>query len=124
MRCDMARREGTYSKLYDMVERRLANDGRSMPISRDSFELSAEMPPGVLDVFVAAQANNYTFYQVAYLCLLCALPEEKDYEVWRVFFETVSSSEFRAKTLRLILNRCSTGNREAKIVNGEEYIAT
>ena len=118
----MAHREGTYSRLYDMVELRLANEGRSMPITRDAFELAAEMPPGVLDVFIAVQANNYTFFQIAYLCLLCALPNESTYEVWRVFFESMSSSQFRAKTLRLILNWCSTCNREAKIVNGEEYV--
>ena len=95
-----------------------------MPITRDAFELAAEMPPGVLDVFIAAQANNCTFFEVAYLCLLCAIPEEKTSEAWRAFVESTSSSQFRAKTLRFILNRCSTCNREAKIVNGEEYVET
>ena len=93
-----------------------------MPISKEAFELAAEMPPGVFFVDMAAQADNYTFYQTAFLCLLCTLPEESDYPALRKYFETLSSSQFRAKTLRKVLNRCSACNRAAKVVNGEEYI--
>lgn len=120
----MARNDDTYLKLYDLVRQRLGKAGQSMPVSREAFDLAAEMPPGLFDVARVAQADNYTFYQVAHLCLLFALPRERDYEVWRDFFETMSPAQFRTRTLRFILNRCSVCNREARIVNGEEYIAT
>ena len=113
-----------YLKLYDLVKLRLGKTGKSMPVSKEAFDLAAEMPPGIFDVARVAQADNYTFYQVAHLCLLCTLPEEMDYKIWRDFFETMSPALFRTRTLRFILNRCSVCNREAKIVNGEEYIAT
>jgi hypothetical protein len=120
----MALNTGIYSALYDKVGQRLAKEGLSMPISKEALRIASEMPPGVFDAAVVAQADNYTFYQVAHICLLCTLPEEEDYAIWRDYFETMPPSQFRTQALRFVLNRCAACNRGAKIVNGEEYIET
>ncbi len=118
----MARNNGVYQGLYDKVCQRLAESGLSMPVTRDAFKMASEMPPGIFDVAVAAQADNYTFFQVAHMCLLGAVPEERNYAFWRDIFETMPPSQFRTRALRFFLNRCSVFNREARIVNGEEYL--
>ena len=120
----MARSDGTYSRLYDHVEKRLLDNGGAMEVSKEAFCLASDMPPGVFDVAKVAQADNYTFFQVAFLCLLCSLPNKRDYELWREYFETMPPDQFRTKVLRMVLNRSAASNRLAKVVNGEEYVET
>ncbi len=118
----MNRMDSPLAELYDDVNQRLAKDGQSMPVSREAFLATAEMQPGVLDVSVLEHVDNRTFFATAYLCLLSAIPGEETLRHWSKYLDTLPSSEFIAKFLRVVLNRCSGGKRGVSIVNGEEYL--
>ena len=112
----------TFANLYDDVSRRLEQDGQSMPVSRDAFLATVEMQPGVLDVSLLEHVDNRTFFETAYLVILSAIPGEETLRHWIKHLDSLSPAQFRARFLRLVLNRCSGGRRAVAILNGEEYL--
>ena len=110
------------AELFDDVNRRLEKDGQAMPVSRDAFLKVAEMQPGVLDVSLLDHFDNHTFFEIAYISLLSTIPGEETLRHWSKYLDTLPASDFRARFLRVVLNRCSGGKRGVSIVNGEEYL--
>ena len=119
---EMAHGNSTLAELFDDVNRRLETDGQSMPVSRDAFLATAEMQPGVFDVSLLEHVDNRTFFEAAYLVVLAAIPGEETLRHWSKYLDTLPSPDFRARFLRVVLNRCSGGKRGVSIVNGEEYL--
>ena len=116
--------EKLYRSLYDDVNRRLEQDGQSMPISRDAFLAAVEMQPGVLDVSLVEHFDNRTFLETVYLVVFSSIPGEETIRRWGKYLDSLLSAQFRASFLRVVLNRCSGGKRSVVIVNGEEYLQT
>ena len=111
-----------FAHLYDDVSRRLEQDGQSMPVSREAFLATVEMQPGVLDVSLLEHVDNHMFFETAYLVILSAIPGEETRQHWSKYLDSLPSAEFRARFLRLVLNRCSGGRHAVAILNGEEYL--
>ena len=118
----MAHGNSPLAEMFDDVDRRLKKDGQTMPISKDAFLATAEMQPGVFDVSLLEHVDNRTFFEVAYLVVLSAIPGEETLSHWRKYLDTLAPSDFRARFLRVVLNRCAGGKRGVSIVNGEEYL--
>ena len=112
----------TFAKLYDSVNQHLAQDGQAMPVRRESFLAAAEMPPGVLDLALLDNADNRILFEVAYICLLSAIPGEETLLHWGKFLDSLPSPQFRSRFLRVALNRCAMFRRGVAILNGEEVL--
>lgn len=112
----------TYEKLYDEVDRNLALDGKSMPISREAFLLAGMMPVGTFDVALLEHADNRTFLEVAFLCIRFSVPNEASMRDWVKYVESLTTEQFRRKLLRVIVNRCAARGQSISVVNGEEYL--
>ncbi len=118
----MSQKKPPMEELFDDVNRRLEKDGQTMPVSRDAFLATAEMQPGVFDVSLLEHVDNRAFFETAYLCLLSAIPGEETLLHWGQYFDSLSTSEFKSRFLRVALNRCSLFKRGVVILGGEEYL--
>lgn len=112
----------TYAKLYDSVNQRLVQDGQTMPVRRESFLAAAEMPPGVLDISLLEKADNRVLFEVAYICLLSAIPGPETLHHWGKFLDSLSPSQFKSRFLRVALNRFATFKRGVALLNCEEFL--
>ena len=110
-----------YTKLYDSIDRRLARSGQGMPITRAAFLTVADMSPGVFDVSLVDHADDRTFIEAAYLCLVSEIPNAETMRYLEPFLNSLASFQFRKRLLRVLLNQCSEGKKGVVILNGEDY---
>ena len=107
--------DGVYAKLYDLVNGRLASSGRRMPCGKRAFLVAAESSPSFLDVGKLQDADNLTFFDAAFLCLLGRLPDQGARDFWQGKIDSLPEPEFRRLLLDAILGTSAAKERGARV---------
>ena len=107
--------DDTYGKLYDLVNARLVASGSRMPCEREAFLVAAKSPPGLLDIRLLSEADNRTFFEAAFLCLLGRLPDSGACEHWKGLIEGLPREKFRKALLDAVLSTSAAKARKARV---------
>ena len=107
--------DDTYARLYDLVNARLIASGSRMPCEKAAFLVAAKSPSSVLDVRLLKDADNRTFFESSFLCLLGRLPDSGACEHWKGLIEGLPREKFRKTLLDAILNTSAAKARKARV---------
>ena len=108
----------TYEALYDIVEQRLQDTGRSMPCSRQAFLFAADMKPGECDGMQMTTMENEEFFQAVYLGLFNRLPDQSAKLVWKAEMAT-TTDKFRETLFDTLLCSPEAVTKGSCLVNNQ-----
>ena len=93
-----------YSKLYDIVETNMQENGLDMLFGKSVYLKTIELKPKDVDILNFIELCNEEFVQAAYIGLLRRIPDKKSIEQWRNRFNDYSKRDFQKKVINSLMS--------------------
>ncbi len=92
-----------YSKLYDIVETNMRENGLDMSFGKNAYLKTIELKPKDVDILNFIELCNEEFIQAAYIGLLRRIPDKKAVEQWRMRSNELSERDFQKAVINSLM---------------------
>ena len=92
-----------YSKLYDIVETNMQENGLDMSFGKNAYLKTIELKPKDVNILNFIELCNEEFVQAAYISLLRRIPDKKAVEQWRMRDNDYSKSDFQKAVINSLM---------------------
>lgn len=95
--------ENIYSKLYDIIETNMQENGLTMSVGKGAYLKTMEIKPEDVNILNFIELDNEEFVQAAYIGLLRRVPDKKAIEDWKIRSNDYSKRDFQKTVINSLM---------------------
>lgn len=109
--------ENIYSKLYDIIETNMQENGLTMSVGKDAYLKTMEIKPEDVNILDFIELDNEEFVQAAYISLLRRVPDKKALADWKIRSNDYSKRDFQKTVINSLMKSDEFSFKETIVRN-------